>query len=315
MKYALYFYFCALSSLLNAQSHEEITLLKIPSGVLEGTLLLPDSLVYKNKLPLAFIIAGSGPTDRNGNNPMMENNSLKLLAEGLANKGVASFRYDKRGIGESHIDSLNEKDMRFSHFVSDAEAWLQALKMDKRFGAISIIGHSEGSLIGMIAAKKANISGFISIAGVGNKASQIIEEQLGAQPEFIQTLSEPILKQLQEGQLVEEVTPMLYALFRPSIQPYLISWFAIDPQEEIKKLNIPILILQGTTDIQVGIAEAELLSQANPRAKKVIIEGMNHILKPAALERAKNLATYQNPKLPIAPLLLQEIVTFIRKLE
>ena len=208
MKYVLCLYLCALSSLLNAQSYEEITLLKIPSGVLEGTLLIPDSLVYKNKLPLAFIIAG-----------------------------------------------------------------------------------------------------------VGNKASQIIKEQLSAQPEFIQTLSEPILKQLQEGQLVEEVTPMLYALFRPSIQPYLISWFAIDPQEEIKKLNIPILILQGTTDIQVGIAEAELLSQANPRAKKVIIEGMNHILKPAALERAKNLATYQNPKLPIAPLLLQEIVTFIRKLE
>jgi len=272
-------------------------------------------LVYKNKLPLAFIIAGSGPTDRNGNNQMMENNSLKLLAEGLAKKGIASFRYDKRGIGKSIIDSLKEKDMRFNHFVSDAEAWLHSLKMDKRFGSISIIGHSEGSLIGMIAARQANISGFISIAGVGNKASQIIKEQLGTQPEFIQTLSEPILKQLQEGQLAEEVSPMLYALFRPSIQPYLISWFAIDPQEEIKKLHIPILILQGTTDIQVGIAEAELLIQANPRAKKVIIEGMNHILKPAALERSENLATYQNPSLPIAPMLLQEIVTFVRKLE
>ena len=206
MKYVLCLYLCALSSLLNAQSYEEITLLKIHSGVLEGTLLIPDSLVYKNKLPLAFIIAG-----------------------------------------------------------------------------------------------------------VGNKASQIIKEQLSAQPEFIQTLSEPILKQLQEGQLAEEVSPMLYALFRPSIQLYLISWFAIDPQEEIKKLNI--LILQGTTDIQVGIAEAELLSKAHPRAKKVIIEEMNHILKPAALDRSENLATYQNPSLPMAPLLLQEIVTFIRKME
>ena len=136
-----------------------------------------------------------------------------------------------------------------------------------------------------------------------------------AQPEFIQKISGTILDSLETGKIVAEVPPMLYALFRPSVQPYLISWFAVNPQEEIQKLKIPVLIIQGTQDIQVGTKEAELLHNAKPDASKILINGMNHILKPAGLERSKNIATYNDPNIAIDSQLIIEISHFINSLQ
>ncbi|WP_419536539.1 hypothetical protein [Endozoicomonas sp.] len=84
---------------------------------------------------------------------------------------------------------------------------------------------------------------------------------------------------------------MLNSLFRPSVQPYMISWVQYDPAIEVAKLKIPTLIIQGSTDLQVGIHDAEFLATASPKAQKVIIQGMNHVLKDSATEASVNLET------------------------
>ncbi len=203
--------------------------------------------------------------------------------------------------------------MRFENYVDDAIAWIELLKQEKQFNKIVVIGHSEGSLIGMIASQKAPADIFISIAGVGQSADKTLKEQLKSQPQIVIDAAFPIIDSLVLGKTVDNVDPMLYSLFRPSVQPYIISWFKYDPQNEIKKLNQPVLIVQGTTDIQVNIEDAKKLLKANPNAKMVIIEGMNHIFKEAELDRQKNIQTYSQPELPIKKELVKKIVDFINE--
>ena len=289
---------------------EKIVVLNTETGDIEGTLTVPDS---KSPAPVALIIAGSGPTDRNGNNPMMSNNSLKFLAIELAKNGIASLRYDKRGIGASQKAGLREIDMRFEMFISDATEWVKLLKQNQSFNQIVVIGHSEGSLIGMVAAQNADVDKFVSIAGAGQVADQIIREQLKAQPPFVLDMSVPILDELVKGNTVENVPQMLNALFRSSVQPYMISWFKYDPQVEIAKLNKPVLIVQGKTDIQVAAEDAQRLKEAKPDAEMVLIEGMNHIFKNVEADRMKNIQTYNQPDLPVNPELIVKIAGFINK--
>ncbi len=296
-----------VSALAFGQSEINIVL-KTETGNIEGTLMMP---VAKLPVPVALIIAGSGPTDRNGNNPMMTNNSLKMIATGLANQGIASLRYDKRGIAASKDARSNENDMRFEMYVLDAIAWVKLLKNDKSFNEVVVIGHSEGSLIGMIASRDANVDKFISLEGAGLPADKIIREQLTNQPPVVLAQSTPILDELVKGNTVENVPPMLNALFRPSVQPYMISWFKYDPQKEIAKLTKPVLIVQGTTDIQVSVSDADSLYAAKPDAKLAIIQGMNHILKNADADRTKNMLTYRDPNLPLSEELIKTMGDFI----
>ena len=293
---------------LFAQVAEKPIVLKTDTGDIYGSLLLPDE---QGKFPVVLIIAGSGPTDRNGNNPMMNNNSLKMLAEDLAANGIASVRYDKRGIGESNAAAGEEKSLRFENYIDDAKAWIELLHQNETFSDIAVIGHSEGSLIGMIASQKKEVDKYISLAGIGEPASKTLREQLKSQPDFVTALSSPILDKLEMAQTVDSVPPLLFSLFRPSVQPYLISWFKYDPKVEIAKLNKPILIVQGTTDIQVRVVNADLLAESNPKAQKSIIAGMNHILKVSEADRAKNIETYSNPDLPLHPELVELIVEFL----
>ncbi|MEN8250056.1 MAG: alpha/beta fold hydrolase [Bacteroidota bacterium] len=289
---------------------EEIVSIEVDSCKLEGTLLLP---ISKKKMPVALIIAGSGPTDRDGNNPMMKNNSLKMLAEGLADNGIASLRYDKRGVGKSAYAGSKEIDLRFEHYVEDAKSWVDFLIDDKRFRDIIITGHSEGSLLGMIAAQNKHVDKFVSLAGVGRPAADILREQLGAQPPIVLETADPILAKLENGETSDDVPPGLFTLFRPSVQPYLISWFKYNPAKEIAHLDKPVLLIQGTTDIQVKTRDAELLSNSNTKAEIEIIEGMNHVLKPSVIDRMENIKTYNNPDLSLHEALVPTIVSFIER--
>ncbi|MDO7486185.1 alpha/beta hydrolase [Peribacillus frigoritolerans] len=173
-----------------------------------------------------IIIAGSGPTDKDGNtigNPG-KNNSLKMLAESLAEKGIASIRYDKRGIGENMQLTGKEEDLRFEQYIDDAAAWVKFAKKDGRFSKVGIIGHSEGSLIGMAAAKKTETDIFISLAGAGEPIDQVLIKQLEEQltPSLL-TETKDILAKLKQGKQVETVSADLQSVFRPSVQPYMIS--------------------------------------------------------------------------------------------
>jgi len=287
---------------------EETVILKTESGAIEGTLTMPEA---KLPVPVALIIAGSGPTDRNGNNQMMTNNSLKMLAEGLAKNGIASLRYDKRAIGASKNAGVNEADLRFEIYIKDAVDWIQLLSQNKNISQVTVIGHSEGSLIGMVASQNQGVAKFVSIAGAGQSADKILREQLKTQPSAVLDQFNPILDELVKGNTVENVPQMLFSLFRPSVQPYMISWIKYDPQIEIAKLNKPILIVQGTTDIQVSVEDAKQIQSAKPEAKMVIIEGMNHIFKNAEADRMKNIQTYSQPDLQLHDKLVPAISEFI----
>ena len=280
--------------------------LQTSTGELSGTLTVP---ILKGTFPVALIIAGSGPTDRDGNNPQMKNNSLLLLAHELAAQGIASIRYDKRGIGASKGALISEENLRFENYAEDAKAWVAQLKSDSRFNKLIVIGHSEGSLLGLLACEQADV--FVSLAGAGRPIDVILKEQLAVQLKGKKKLLRAVdegLSKLKKGELVEDAPKELFALFRPSIQPYLISWMKYDPAVEIWKLKIPIVIIQGSTDLQVKEEDAVILFKAHPlNSRFIIIEDMNHVLKLAPLDREKNIETYSNPELPLAPGLILAI--------
>jgi len=284
--------------------------LQTANGDIAGTIALPKNA---GQMPIVIFVAGSGPVDRNGNLPMANNDGFKKLASALAEDGIASLRYDKRGIGESAKAGEKEGDLKFEDYIKDLSAWISLTKKDKRFSKIIVAGHSEGSLIGMVASIEAD--GFISIAGAGEPVDKILKRQLSTQPQQVQDFSYPIIDSLKLGKRVENVNPMLFNLFRPSVQPYLISWMKYDPKSEIKKLKIPVLILQGTNDIQVTVDDANKLSTANPAAHLVLIENMNHVFRIVEGEsREANLAAYNNPQLPIAEKLVSSIIGFVKKI-
>jgi hypothetical protein len=285
-----------------AAAAESDIVLPTATGTIYGTLALP----AKTPAPVVLIIAGSGPTDRNGNSPKMgvEPETYRLLAADLAQRGVASVRYDKRMIGASATATDKESDLRFDTLIDDAAGWLKLLAGDARFSRTIVAGHSEGSLIGMIAVPRAPAAAFVSLAGAGRSAPTILREQLkrvATPAQYAQ--ADAIITQLQQGHTVADTPKDLDVLFRPSVQPYLISWFKYDPAVEIAKVRIPATIVQGTADVQVTVVDAQALKQGDPSATLVIVKGMNHELKyaPDTSTQTAILAGYQNGSLPVDP--------------
>jgi uncharacterized protein len=287
--------------------------LKTLSGSIHGTLTIPKNA--SGKVPVVLIIAGSGPTDRNGNSPKLglNSNTNKLLAEGLGKNGIASVRYDKRMVGESETGN-KESDLRFDDYVDDAVGMIDKLAEDERFSKVIVLGHSEGSLVGMLAVHDQPAKAFISVAGAGDQADKIVTEQMKSQPQFIQDGFKTLLDSLKKGKTIDNIDPALYFIARPSVQRYLMSWFRYNPQRVIKTVKIPVLLIQGTTDLQVTVADAEKLKKAKSDATLNIITGMNHVLKEAPADREQNLATYSKPDLPLKLELITDIVNFINKI-
>jgi pimeloyl-ACP methyl ester carboxylesterase len=286
--------------------------LRTPTGNIQGTLLTPSS---PRPIPLVVIIAGSGPTDRDGNSMLLpaKINSLKLLAEGLAANGIASVRYDKRGVAGSVGAMTSEANLRFTMYADDAAGWVTMFRADPRFSSIVIVGHSEGSLLGMLATKSAHADGYVSIAGAGRPAAAVLREQLSKQlpPDLLATANR-VLDTLVAGHTADFAPPVLATLFRASVQPYLISWLPLDPAALIAGLTVPILITQGTYDTQVPRGDADLLAKAQPKARLVVIEGMTHVLKKSTGDIASQQATYTDPSLGIARELVDAISAFVK---
>lgn len=299
----------ALMLALPAHADEREVMLGEGAGALHGTLLTPDG---KAEFDAVLMISGSGPTDRDGNQPRLQNNSLKLVAEGLQAAGFASLRFDKRGVAASAGAAAREEDLRFDTYVDDARQWLAILKSETGVKRLFVLGHSEGALIAVIVGQDGGTSGTISLAGAGLPAADILRRQIRSSPngEQVLALAEPTLQKLERGELDPAPSPLLYTLFRPSVQPYLISWFKVDPRVEIGRAQGRVLILQGSTDIQVLAEDAQSLQAARPDAVLTMIDGMNHVLKTAAADRAANIATYSDPNLPLAPGLMDAISGF-----
>ena len=304
MKWFILLFFISLEAFSQEKNYDSLQVSIDPE--VQGTLLSPKG---ENQPPLAILIAGSGPTDRDGNQALFKNNSLKYLAEGLAQKGIATFRYDKRVIAQINKATVQEEKMTFEDEVNDALLVINHFK--DKYKKIILIGHSEGALVGLLVAQKVVVSKFVSISGAGNSSATLIEEQIGKNAPQLKEESQKIISQLRKGELVDNISPYLAPVFRKSVQPYLISWFKYEPAKEITKLQIPILIVQGTNDLQVEDKEAQLLKEAQPKAQLLLIEGMNHVLKKVkTLE--ENQQSYLNPDLPISGELVEGIASFIK---
>ncbi len=277
-------------------------------SLINGTLLTPNT---RNKLPLAIIIQGSGPTDRDGNQTKLKNNSLKFLAEGLYHKKIASYRYDKRMVRQVLEGNFDESEVDFNDFIQDANQVVNYFKKDKRFSEIIIIGHSQGSLVGMIAAQEKNVSKFISIAGAGQEIDDVVIDQLEKQAPALTENARQSFDDLRVNGVAQNFSPALASIFRPSIQPFMYSWMKYNPQTEIVKLTIPVLIINGDNDFQVQVSEAEKLKEAKPNAELIIIPHMNHILKEIKGDLLENQQSYNNEDLPIMKELIKSITKFI----
>lgn len=284
--------------------------LEVPDGRLQGSLVLPKT---DAPVPVALLIAGSGPTDRDGNNPMARNDSLKRLAHALARSGVASLRYDKRGVGQSSALAPNESKLAVEDYVDDAVAWAKQLQADPRFSSVVLIGHSEGALIASLAEPTVKPAALITLAGSGRSIDTLLREQLqGRLPPSLLATANYLIDELKAGRVHQQVPDVLQILFRPSVQPYLISLFRQDPAGAFAGTTAPALIIQGTHDIQVEPLDAVLLNRARPDAELTLIEGMGHVLRITSKERAQQMVTYNQPELPIARALPDRIIQFLR---
>jgi esterase/lipase len=301
-----------LSSITSIFSQEK----KVPTqeievnSLIKGTLFSPERVTKHTKL--VILIAGSGPTNRNGNQMGTQNNSLKFLAEGLTQNGIAVFSYDKRIFAQMIAKTLDEKTLSFEDFIKDAKDVVSYFKSQKKYAKIIIAGHSEGSLIGMVAAN-GTVDGFISLAGAGRPIDEVLSEQIAKNSPSMKEATDKNLALLKEGKTFENKNQLLASLFRENVQPYLISWIKYNPQNEIKKLLVPILIINGTRDSQVPPSDAELLHEANPKSELKIIENMNHLFKEVTTDD-ENTKSYTNPKLPVIPELIDKMTTFIKSI-
>lgn len=293
------------------------TFVEIPGGPgpLKGTMLAP---AEGPRGPAVLILAGSGPTDRDGINPLgVKAPSYRQIADGLAAQGVTSLRVDKRGMFASGQAAADPNAVTVVDLAADAHSWAAKLKADTGAPCVWLLGHSEGSLVALIAAQTPkDLCGLILVAAPGRRLSDVLREQLRANPANAPLLPQalPAIDALEAGKTVDTtgMHPALLGLFRPTIQPFLMVMFRQEPAKLAAAYKGPILILQGDADIQVSVADANLLKAANPAATLKILPGVNHTLRLGTRDRAETMANYADPSLPLAPGVVDAIAAFVK---
>lgn len=266
--------------------------------------------------PLVVMIAGSGPTDRDGNSPLGVSASyLRKLATGLAKSGVASLRYDKRG-AQGSVEPGPESGLDFDSFVDDLFSVVTWAREAFPGREIVLLGHSEGGLVALAAVTRdaGAFSGLVLIATPGRAPGDTIRDQLPALPEPPRSEAQAILSELEAGRPVADVPTALVGLFRPSVQPFLISLLALRPAAMLGSLELPVLLVGGGTDIQVRRSDFEALTAARPDADSRWFSRMKHVLTDAPPDFAGNVATYADPDAPLTAGLVEAVADFVRRL-
>lgn len=283
--------------------------------IMNDSIQLPGTLSYTKDLksqPLVIYIHGSGNVDRNGNQAGVNINAnyIKQLADSLNIRGIAFYRYDKRTSNKENMKFVMN-DLSFDSFVDDANLAINKFKDDDRFSSITLIGHSQGSLIAMLAAQK-NVDKYVSLAGISEDMGDFIINSYKQVSQETSDMAKEQINELKETGKIENVNPTLAHLFSKPNQPFFITWMAYNPSEEIKKLDIPILIINGTKDLQVKVEEAKKLHEAKPKSQLVLIENMNHVLKDIEKDE-DNIKSYYSPDYPLSEELINTLEVFIKK--
>lgn len=275
---------------------------------IDGTLLQPNT---DDAVPLAIIIAGYGPTDRNGNQNFMQNNSLKKLAEALSKSGIATFRYDKRIVKQIRRGNV-DPNMSFDDFIDDAKDCVRYFSGAPNFTEIYILGHGQGSLVGVLASQT-DVDGFISISGSGKPIDAVIQDEVNKTAPMFSEDTARLIKILKEGKTTRDYPQALGSMFDISVQPFMSSWMQYDPATAIQQISIPTLVINGTKDLQVSVDEAKLLHSASNQSTLEIIEKMNNMMVIIEGDDLENSKSYNESHRPIASELITSIVSFIKK--
>jgi hypothetical protein len=283
----------------------------VEAAGMSGTLLKPEGVT---RPPVVLLIAGSGPTDRNGNQFGAGPGELRQLAEALAAQGIASLRFDKRGIGRSVDPNLREESMNFDLMVGDASAWLTWLEHRTDLGPRLLAGHSEGGVVAIRLAQKSKVSGLILLSTPGVRLGDSMRDQIGAAgwPPALRNEALAILAKLESGADVKDVSAPLMLLFRPSVQPFLRSELSIDPAAELRIISTPTLVVNGGHDLQVAVSHAEPLLHARPDVRHFFSAEMSHDLKIVPADREQQQKVSFDARIPLAPGLVEAVVGFVK---
>lgn len=308
MKIVRLLYLLCLLFLLQVNAQEVIS---EEIAMANGAILLPGTLSYPDdsNIPLVIFIQGSGNIDRNGNQAgtMVQAGYIKTLRDSLNNRGIAFYSYDKRTSVVANLGKI--KDIVFEDLVSDARLAIDKFASDSRFGSLHLIGHSQGSLVGMMSISP-KLSSYISLAGPGVSIDKKIVEQISNQSAELGEVAAGHFEELQETDTIVAVNPMLYTIFAPQNHRFLKRYTALDPAEEIKKVSVPTLIINGEADLQVSPDDARLLHDALPESRLEIIPKLNHVLKEVN-SLLENQQAYMQADVPLSPPLLESISRFI----
>lgn len=309
-----------LCTLWRCYATEEEVQIPTPWGELSATLATPTGASDTAVL----IIAGSGPTDRNGNSGLNLNTyAYKMLSDGLTAEGFAVLRYDKRAIGLSHYPAEEVPNLLFDDFVDDAALCVSYLR-SRGYSRVILVGHSEGGAVAMLVAANGDIAidGIVLLSAAGYPLDEILRWQLTEQlmPAHLGLLitANNLILKLKRGEYIAEdsIPNELLSLFHPRVQPFIISSMRHDPREVAARCTQPMLIVSGGRDIQVTVANGEALHAAQPRAEHVTFEAMSHVLKDATTtDRVEQLVSvYTNAQLPLTEGLTSRIVQFINNI-
>ncbi len=296
----------------NINHQDELIKIQVNGGELAGILTTPIKTKSKS-LPIVLFVPGAGAVPKNG-----VANEFEMLSIELANRGIASLRYDKRGSFDSNGIEINEDKIRVADYVADISAIIEHLKGGKKFTDVFVLGHYQGALYSALAIQKTKVDGFISVAGAGRTIDVILKEQIKANelnPQIVIDEANMAINELKKGNKVE-VSELVEPFLKPSIQNYLIDWMSYDPVEVYKKIkNTPIVIIQGKNDIEVKDKDAKLLADALENNEPILIEKMSHVLKNAATKEdmEEHIKIYTDVKAPLNEEFIDAVIKFINE--
>ncbi|MEO9873832.1 MAG: alpha/beta fold hydrolase [Anderseniella sp.] len=300
----------------NADTTEQVWQAPGPLGALEGVYLTTGD----TSSPTVIIVPGSGPTDRDGNNPLgVTAATYRYLAQDLAKAGISSIRIDKRGMFGSKTAVKDANKVTLADYADDIHSWIRVAREKNDGSCVWLLGHSEGALVVLLAAQtKGPVCGLLLVSSPGRTFGDVLRQQLRDNPANTPLLDDAMtaIKALESGRKVDvtKFHPALQGLFAPQVQGYMSDLMAYDPAKLIANIPVPVLILQGEQDLQVTLQDANRLHGALPAARLVLIPRSNHVLKQVTSDnRAANLATYADPSAPLAPGVIDAITNFVKE--
>jgi Lysophospholipase len=298
---------------------------KTPKGNIPGSLVLPAPSEAESaggeSYPLALLVSSSG-ADRDGDNPSVpgKSDALALLAAALRDRGVASWRYDARGTGAAYRLASTDAEPTLGERADDLARALRDLGSDSRYDRLVVVGHAEGILVAAAALSRLaprevealRLGGLAALCSSGASELELVRSYIEGGPDEEKAQGEAIIEALLAGKGYPEPDEYYADYFRPGVQAYLSSIYRFDLESSLASAPCPLLVVAGSSDMQVIEDEALLLASYRADADYRLVPGMSHTLKDVGEDEEANFNSFVDPSLPISPRLAQLLADFAK---